>query len=594
MKLSGAAIPWTELDKGSPEPARVLFSRTRIDNLSDLSEYLGLPRNVDDNTLLLALYARDGEQCADRILGDFAFAIVDYARAGVYCARDIMGCQPLYFCANDTGLFIGERIDDVLAFDEVSDREDEPFIAAFLSYSFAHFERTALAEVRKVPPAHFGFARKARIAFTRYWHPGQIMQRDWPSHEQCLEEFRAIIRQAIIDRLPESGPVGVHVSGGLDCSAIAILTAQICAEQGREPPLALTWYPPPESSMEAVKAEEYERVQAVCDAIGVQPHYTEPSPEHVLSILRRDHRTRPICNATYNEQLSLRQAKYRGAKVVFSGFGGDEAASFDGRGYTHELAMAGNWRELRKFAISSNQSTARYAFGQLVLALATRFLSDHVLNYVIYELARGRWRTKLRFAQRADSKASDDEARPYLSPKASQNIEKLPPIPVVRYKSANATMANLLTWPGLVVRIEPWHQQAREFGIRHSYPLLDRRVIEFALSLPGSAFRDPQWKRLFFRQAMEPYLPSEVCWRHVKSDPARIDPLLVALKAAFATIGRDYRGSNTWPDRARYVDMERLLPDLEMEALDSRTRWGKLISAMEFIGAGSKAPTPRT
>ncbi|QFT78509.1 asparagine synthase-related protein [Erythrobacter sp. THAF29] len=576
---------------------RLLFAKVRLDNRSHLIEALALPQDVTDPDLLLALYSEHGVECADLILGDFAFAIWDADRGRVYAARDIMGCQPVYYSNNGEGFFIAERLEQLLVYDTVSRREDEPYIAATLTRAFAHFERTSFAEIRKIPPGNYIIADPDGTTITPYWRPEQISLRQWNSHEECLSEFRQLLRQAIADRLPVKGNVGVHVSGGLDCSSIAILTAKMLSADKKPPPIALTWYPAPHPEQSEIETEEYERVAAVCARMHVEPVYTEPSVDIVLDVLDRDHRTNPICNASYNELPVLEQASEAGVTVIFSGFGGDEAASFDGRGYFEELASNGHWEKLASLTTGHPRGSLRFVLASLADSFAHRFASDERLRRfqedrrtpgvsglraILRLISPPGWR------RTSGAVGDDDQRRGFLDGKAWNSIEALPPIPVVRTPNTRAARCNLLRWPGLITRIESMASDAAPYGIRHVYPMMDRRIVEFALSLPSHVFRDKHWKRLFFRQAMDPILPEEVCWREIKDDPARVTPLLLALKGAFAIVGKRYSSGESLPARSRYVDMERLIRDLDPNSFERRSRIGRIWSAVEFVGAASR------
>lgn len=593
-----ASLFWTELRSDKSRHTRLLFAKTRIDNRASLRSALDLPEVATDDELLLLLYHRFGAACADHLLGDFAFAIWDENRGRVFAARDIMGCQPVYFSRNDKGFFIAERIEQLVENEEVSKREDEAFIAATVSYGYAHFERTGFAEIRKIPPGHFLLADENSITIESYWRPEQVPQRNWHSHEQCLEEFRSLLRRAVADRIPEEGRVGVHVSGGLDCSSIALLASEALRASAKPLPVALTWYPEPKPGIGQVEQEEYERLEAVCSALGVEPVYTEQTPDNVLAVLDRDNRVRPICNATYNEIPVFAEARRRGVTVIMSGFGGDEAASFDGRGYLEQLAVTGRWGTLAKIAKSLGRSRFRYCLSKLAQGLMHGFAPDAALRSFLHNrsvpqtsafeaLLLAFVPSGFLFWRKPSEERDRDisEARDYLNPELAEANIALPPIPIVRYSDTRAARCNLLRWPALMTRIESIEPDAADYGIRHVFPLMDRRIVEFALSLPPHVFQDENWKRLIFRQAMEPILPEEVCWRHAKSDPARQEPLVDAMMQAFASIGQRLQRTGVYPETAKYLDMPRLLQNLNDPALKSRSRKGRLIGAMELLGS---------
>jgi len=75
-------------------------------------------------------------------------------------------------------------------------------------------------------------------------------------------------------------------------------------------------------------------------------------------------------------------------------------------------------------------------------------------------------------------------------------------------------------------RIEAWHQMALRFGFDYGYPLLDRRIVEWALSVPPETFRDGDHSRRVFRKAITGMVPDEVC------STEKLDPVLFAVVAA--------------------------------------------------------------
>src|SRR5215207_728845 len=67
----------------------VITADVRLDNRAELCAALGLiEAGQPDPVLILAAYQRWGEDCAGRLLGDFAFAIWDEAERTLFCARD--------------------------------------------------------------------------------------------------------------------------------------------------------------------------------------------------------------------------------------------------------------------------------------------------------------------------------------------------------------------------------------------------------------------------------------------------------------------------------------------------------------------------
>ena len=591
------SIDWNVLRSSRGRAPVVLFCAARIDNRQELAGRLGVDNHCSDVDLILHAYMQKGTVCADMILGDFAFLVCDFSANRIFAARDIMGCQPAYYCALPDRLVISETVEQLLQVPGVSDAPNEEFIAASLHAAFAHHEYTFFKHIKKIPAGHYLVANEKSHHVTPYWVPEQIQQKELGNHNEWLEEIRDLVRLAIRDRLPANGLTGIHVSGGLDCSSIAILGAEELKRQNREPPLALTWYPPPNPDNTKFEKSEYDRIESVCAKAGIDPIYTIQTTENIQDVLNRDHMVRPICNATYNEWLVKKEAMNRGVTTILSGFGGDEGISFDGRGYFQRLALSGKWWELSKFARSRKQNRVRFCASQLYHGLCDLLLSDATLRELqnrVYGLDVPVYRAlieavflrksinvqnlslhqQIQFAQTAS----------YINKNFDNRVRRLDPIPPVRYTNDKVARCELLRWSPNVARIESWAADGAFHNIRYAYPLLDRRIVEFSLSLPGEVFVNQSWKRLFFRQAMEPILPHNVCWETVKSDPARANPLINCIKQTYKSIGRNLSQNGTGSPKTQYLDMPRLIRDLDGKQVEERSRLGRLINTMEFLG----------
>jgi len=74
----------------------------------------------------------------------------------------------------------------------------------------------------------------------------------------------------------------------------------------------------------------------------------------------------------------------------------------------------------------------------------------------------------------------------------------------------------LLTSPHLAESAEVWAQTGARYGLAFAFPFLDRRVVEFSLSLPSELFLRGGFRRRPFRDAMVDVLPERVRLRHQK------------------------------------------------------------------------------
>lgn len=89
----------------------------------------------------------------------------------------------------------------------------------------------------------------------------------------------------------------------------------------------------------------------------------------------------------------------------------------------------------------------------------------------------------------------------------------------------------VLTESYLDARANRWSIIGARHGIAFSYPLADRRVLDFCLSLPIERFLDGGYSRQPYRNAMAGILPESIRWRTSKFSPFPDLPLNLAASA---------------------------------------------------------------
>ena len=132
-------------------------------------------------------------------------------------------------------------------------------------------------------------------------------------------------------------------------------------------------------------------------------------------------------------------------------------------------------------------------------------------------------------------------------------------------------------------RVEGWAEGGARHGIEYRYPLLDRRVLEFALSLPPEQYRRGRWSRWVMRNALASVLPAEICWGPKQGEAVRVNAVSDACRAALPAVRRILESRATPPTRAAYVDMPRLMAHLAADRFRARLRFAPIRNALCFL-----------
>jgi asparagine synthase (glutamine-hydrolysing) len=196
------------------------------------------------------------------------------------------------------------------------------------------------------------------------------------------------------------------------------------------------------------------------------------------------------------------RAEAQHVSLMLSGWGGDESASFSGRGTFAELFLRGRWRTLAREVLALKRERSWSV---------PRILNNEIVSYLRPEGVTN-------FVKRIIGRDADvrtpfgrllsTSARRRLSVSRAEELRMAPDGRENRWR--------LMTSPIVAERAEVWAQTGARYGLAFAFPLLDRRVVEFSLSLPSELFLRDGFRRRPFRDAMVDVLPEQVRLRHLK------------------------------------------------------------------------------
>ncbi len=184
-------------------------------------------RTRSDAEVIVHAYEEYGERLFEHLNGHFAVAIWDIPRQCLILARDRVGVRPLFYTwVRGTLLFASEIKAILAAIPEAADI-DERGIAEIFTFWGTVGQRTAFKGIQSLPPGHLLVVEERKHRLVRYWDwtfPEGAGRSDL-TIEDAAEELRALLTDAVRLQLRSDVPVGAYLSGGLDSSGIAALSA---------------------------------------------------------------------------------------------------------------------------------------------------------------------------------------------------------------------------------------------------------------------------------------------------------------------------------------------------------------------------------
>lgn len=502
--------PWRHPDSGC-----IVVSDSRLDNRPELLRELGIDRHVDevgDGELLHAAWQRWREGCADRLRGDFAFAIWHPGRHELFIARDPMGVRPLLFHFKPGHLLVfASCTEAVLAQGEVPHDLDEGRIADALIGESEGINQTCTfyTAIQRLPPAHWMLLRDGKLTQQRYWRPiTEGRPSGLPStNAEWIEAQRERLDRAVRLRLRSHLPVGSMLSGGLDSSSVVALASAACTtnKQAPFPVFSAINSSDPECS-------ETHHIRAVIERARCSP---------VLIDLPEFERTRKPGPAWWDKGVEpfdspmtlvaelYRAARDRGVVSLMDGLPADNLYT-TGR-HVQQLFRRGRWHEAWQAAMA--QSAMAGAGNQRLQAL--KVMVGCVAPAPVHAL-RDRLQDRRDYRQLLqDSLISSEFAKHTQLWSRYRHYSRS--IGGSHQWHTSGEALSCMTAPYISAAVERYNRVASLFGVEPRPPFADRELIEFQAWMPLPLRTRDGHLKWVLRQAMARDLPDTVTWRRDKS-----------------------------------------------------------------------------
>jgi asparagine synthase (glutamine-hydrolysing) len=485
----------------------VLAADLRLDNRDELTASLGLSRHssLPDNALVLAGYERWGEGVLNRLLGEFALALVDRARGGVLLARDHVGARPLVVHQRPRALAFASVALALTGLEGIGRTPDLVRAAEALALAYST-ERTYIEGVRWLPPGTALWIDESGVRRSPWWLPSPIEPVDAPApiHEQRL---RDALEAAVASRLSTRGAAGASVSGGLDSTSVAATAARRLAPD-RLP--TYTAAPPPGWLGGERAGWDADESALVLRLAELHPTMT-PSFVHVEAGTSLFELHEPLwelgagpvrnpCNWLWYHRIASHAAN-DGVTALLTGTRGNLFFSADGPHWLIELVRRGRARTAAREAAAWTRFSGRRWY-------------EVVRQEIAAPLAPAPARTLIRVARGQPSPIDDWLRHTALRPDAAAALDLPALLPVLdgrgRHDWRRLALAGIAVIAG---QADAYAALAALTGVEDRDPTADRRVVEAALAQPEWVRRHGGESRAVARRAMADRLPAEIVQR---------------------------------------------------------------------------------
>jgi asparagine synthase (glutamine-hydrolysing) len=271
---------------------------------------------ASDTEVLLHGYDAWGTELPRRLVGMFAFCLVDRREQTLFVARDRFGEKPLFIAEDDCGINFASELKALSALPKMPLAIDVEGLGGYLALNYVPGEHTLLRHIRRLSPASWRLYHPQRPHREgTYWSPSEhtLVAADFP-FDEARERLLELLVRSVRITLRSDVPITLFLSGGIDSSLVAALAVR----QGILRHAYCLDLPVPGYS-------ELGNAQQVADRLGLELRRVVLGPESLEDFLELvGYADDPLADSSGLAVWTLARVVAQDYKVAISGDGGDE------------------------------------------------------------------------------------------------------------------------------------------------------------------------------------------------------------------------------------------------------------------------------
>jgi len=469
----------------------------RLDNRAELLSRLNLDdARTSDAALALRAFLRWQADAAAQLAGDFAFVAWDAGRRRLVCARDHMGIRHLHFHASPCLFVCATDISQVLAYPGVPREPDAAVAADYIACDVRNTERTLYRGIHRVPPGHVLVGERGDVRLERYWSAEPRTPIRYATGGEYAAHCRELLTRAVADRMRSDRPMAAMLSGGVDSSSVVSAAWRLVRTDGPRPQPFSMVFP------RHAESDERPYIHAVARHCGTTAIEVLPDAITASALLQqaRGWTATPAMPADEMASTLYAAMRARGHRATLTGAGGDFLFSGSVFQYADLLRQFRPVAAVRRFIDDWYADTGRSALG--------------LLHHGVWPLLPRPVKNTLRPLARRAVSYTDHPKWLCVERTPDQGFPDAP-----RGGSFATEEVTRQLGSGMhAFFVECAERYAAQAGIELRHPLLDARLVQFALDIPDDQRKRGRLTKFVLRQALGDDLAEPVRRRRGKGD----------------------------------------------------------------------------
>ncbi|MBA3900249.1 MAG: asparagine synthase (glutamine-hydrolyzing) [Bacteroidetes bacterium] len=465
----------------------VMAYNGEVYNFKEIAQELNISlKTTSDTEVILEAFVKWGPEFVNRLNGMFALAIYDKAEKQMFLFRDRLGIKPLFYYLGENSLVFASELKAIQSLKEIKNDINPKAVYDFLHLGYIPEPHSIYQNIYKFPAGHFAVFDGKNLSIKPYWKIEEKFKTETQKDfKKAKSEFKDLMESAVKYRMISDVPFGTFLSGGIDSSLVTAIAQKL----SDKPIKTFT------IGFKDAKFNEAEHAKKVSHYLKTDHHEQFVSYKDAIQLTEEiiDSYDEPFADSSAIPTMLVSKMAREHVTMTLSGDGGDEL--FMGYGW-YKWAKRLNKPFLKSIPFSHETLAKipisdKYKRALNLLLINNYNFESHIVSQEHYLFSQSELQKLL---LNNDLIFTPDINFDNLPRKLNQ-MEKQALYDIKYYLKDD-----------LLVKVD---RASMKSSLEARVPLLDYRIVEFALNLDESMKYHKGELKYFLKQVLYDYVPEE-------------------------------------------------------------------------------------
>jgi asparagine synthase (glutamine-hydrolysing) len=274
-------------------------------------------KTKSDTEVIIEAVSYYGLAFVEKLNGMFAIAVYDKAENELYLFRDRLGIKPLYYYWDGQHLAFASELKSLMLLPQLKLKINYAAVYDFLHLGYIPAPDSIYLSVHKLDAGNYLKLSKNNLSVVNYWNCESKLSANMLEDEsEALMQLDELMLSSVKYQMKSDVPFGVFLSGGIDSSLVAALSASQSSAKVNTFSIGF----------QETAFNEAEHAKKVADYLGTTHHEFIVSYKDALPLVDKmiDVYDEPYADSSAIPTMLVSKMARQHVTVALSGDGGDE------------------------------------------------------------------------------------------------------------------------------------------------------------------------------------------------------------------------------------------------------------------------------